>query len=255
MERTFGGEAEDWFTDLAAIDGGFLLVGTTYSTEGGQFAGWLLTATSEGDEVASQRIGQENDQVFSAVHVLADGRAIAAGYSRGEQSAPNVAWAVLVDTDRKVEWSRRFNARYLYGATSLVGGGMAVVGVGNSGERRSAGWVAAIDDGGSTLWEAQIDDEYGDAVYAVAPRHGGGVVVAAIHPVDQSTTGPAVIAYDADGAFLWEHRLGLTGGQLTSIEALPGGGYAVAGYWRVVRVAQGPVWRFLDEDGRLCGSE
>lgn len=109
--RTFGGENYDLAEKsvLETDDGGYLLVGSTYSYGAGQCDGWLIKTDASGNEQWNKTYGTENKEHLWEVDKTSDGGYIMVGYVQGDRRD---AWVVKTDSDGNKLWDKKFGPAY-----------------------------------------------------------------------------------------------------------------------------------------------
>jgi hypothetical protein len=120
--KTFGGsDQDDAVAILEAADGGYMVLGSTRSTDGdidgrtgNDLDYWLLKLSASGDKVWSKTYGGTGDDVATSISNTKDGGYILAGHS--ESSDGNASanagfqdfWIIKTDVSGNLEWEKNF---------------------------------------------------------------------------------------------------------------------------------------------------
>lgn len=151
--QTFDGPYDDVGLGVQPLDdGGFVLAGWTTSYDANGTDGYLVRADADGEEVWHARCGGPNDDAFSAVQVLEDGRFAAAGwYAWDSDDESDNAYVVVTTADGAEDWHRTYgdlendNAQDL---DVLPDGGLILAGWTDSFTNSRAAYVVRTNAGG-----------------------------------------------------------------------------------------------------------
>ncbi|MGB9965621.1 hypothetical protein [Halobacterium hubeiense] len=241
----------DDFAGGVRTDDGFLLVGRTIASEfldDRSGDGWVVSMSKNGRVRWQRAYNTENEtngswedddrhDALSAVVAVDDGY-LAVGEASPDgptESSPTAGWAVRLDADGDVRWSRTYrsdpDAKNEFRDVVSTDDGYVFAGVAGETESvtelhdyqmRGSGWVLGVDGRGRRQWE----DDGGSGFHAVAPS-ASGVLVAG----RRNGRGWAV-EYDGDG-----ERTGRTATEsardsaYTAVARTPDG-HLLAGYGR-----------------------
>lgn len=111
-EKTFGGSLPDNFASFKATpDGGYILAGHTYSSDGdvSVFTGatdcWVLKTNADGMIEWEKTYGNEEDNAVYDIIPTADGGYVVAGYTdQPDPWAPSFAWMFKTDSTGEMQW-------------------------------------------------------------------------------------------------------------------------------------------------------
>jgi len=120
--KTFGGSGEDQGVAVAqAIDGSYVILGTTNSTDGDLVDKssndrdyWLLKINAAGQKLWSKTYGGTADDVATSISGTTDGGYVLSGYSRsddgdvGGNEGFHDFWIVKVDSGGSIVWENHF---------------------------------------------------------------------------------------------------------------------------------------------------
>src|SRR3989442_10313638 len=177
-DNSYGGSQTDQANDVVQTnDGGFLVVGFTYSFGG--FPAWALRLNSGGGIVWQKGYNSTSSE-GSANSVVAtpDGGFVIAGYYRSPITSatfPEV-WLAKIDSNGGLVWQKTYSGGKSdlgYSVYQTSDGGLVVAGYTSSyGDAFSAIWVLRLDPQGGIIWQKA----YGrggmktfDEDYSVAP--------------------------------------------------------------------------------------
>jgi hypothetical protein len=120
--KTYGGSNQDDAVDIIeATDGGYIVLGSTRSTDGdidgrtgNDFDYWLLKISENGDKIWSKTYGGTGSDVATSISPTRDGGYILSGHSEssdGDASA-NAGfqdfWILKIDVSGGLEWEKNF---------------------------------------------------------------------------------------------------------------------------------------------------
>lgn len=245
-QKALGGSSVDeGFSIQPTSDGGYILCGVTYSTNGvvtTPTGGWIVKLNNIGTIQWQRGIGS----YMNCIQQTADGGYIAAGDANGPLGGTDYL-IVKLDSSGATEWQK------YYGGTSndtaeeiqqTTDGGFIVVGTTDSSNTdvtqnngSSDYWVLKLNNLGELQWQKALGGsnfDYGKSVQQTTD--GGYIVCGYVVSTDRLVTGNHgdadywVVRLDNLGSVLWQKTLGGIGtdwGQ--SIQQSSDGGYIVAG--------------------------
>jgi hypothetical protein len=102
----YGGASSDQCMGIAnAPEGGFMLVGSTWSFGAGSSDGWIVRTNSEGDSLWSKTYGASSYERFTSIISTRDGGFAIAGYTTGNEMGNYGFWLVRLNADGDSLWS------------------------------------------------------------------------------------------------------------------------------------------------------
>lgn len=268
-EKTYGGSGEDYPSNmLPTPDGGFMLFGTTYSTDGdvvgnhGDGDWWLVKTDSLGHILWSRCYGGSHKETASQLIYAHEGGYVMTGKTGsvdGDISHNNGmydVWVVKVDWEGEIIWERTFGGSsidyaHAIGLTAdggyIVGGGASshdgdVQCEGLPGSHGTA-WVLKLDHEGQLEWQNCYGGSFAEVVVDIMQTFDGGYIFLGntasgdgdadcFHgtPGDAATRDMWVVKLDETGEMEWQHCLGGTGFDSPRIlRPMSDGGYLVGG--------------------------
>jgi hypothetical protein len=125
--RTYGGDAGDrLFGIVGAEEGGFLLVGQTYSEGAGDRDAYVIETDARGDVEWSRIFGGTEGDVGHGVDRTADGNFLITGYTRSFGVGMDDPYLIKINTEGDTLWTR---VLHLDGVTRAITGQQAAGGV------------------------------------------------------------------------------------------------------------------------------
>ncbi|GEM_PF-6755680 len=161
--KNFGGMSIDYASDVAvAVDGGFIVTGTTQSFSNGSGEDvWLIKTDASGNLEWDQTYGaQDANDRGNSVIALADGYVVAGMYNNDiVQAEANTGEGYLLKTDLQgnVQWEQVYpsaNRFMLNSVHQTVDSGFAICGQKIEFPDPAYYWVGKADDDGDLLWES-----------------------------------------------------------------------------------------------------
>ncbi|MBN2239886.1 MAG: hypothetical protein JW712_08925, partial [Dehalococcoidales bacterium] len=98
-ERTFGGESEDGGISLQqATDGGFIIIGTTFSYGAGESDVWLIKTDSNGNKQWDKTFGGIEYDFAGSIQQTTDGGFIIVGTTFSYGAGESDVWLIKTDS-------------------------------------------------------------------------------------------------------------------------------------------------------------
>ena len=168
--RTFGGIHNDVGNSIAQTnDGGYIIVGTTYSYGTGFGEVWLIKTTARGDSEWTRTFWGWGPSEGNAVQPTTDGGYIIIG-TTPLMSGNHAAWLIKTDSNGDSLWTRTFGVWGVYGRSvrqTTDGGYILAVLLVDQG-----GAIIKTDSLGNQLW---VNDQVGSG--SVRQTSDGGYIV------------------------------------------------------------------------------
>ena len=107
--KIYGGNSTDFAYQVCQTnDGGYIVVGNTYSFGAGEYDIWLLKTDSNGDTTWTKTFGGDSIEYGFAVQPALPGGYIIAGYTRSYGSGGSDVWLIRTNSTGSINWDRTF---------------------------------------------------------------------------------------------------------------------------------------------------
>mgnify|MGYP001177481879 CR=1 FL=1 len=259
-DKTFGGsETDDPSSIQQTIDGGYIIVGSTRSSDGDVSNGyngggdcWVVKLDQSGNKVWDKTLGGELSDQANSIQQTSDGGYIIAG-TKEYQNGLNPdfdAWGIKLDANGSTVWEKTFGGSkwdYFLSIHQADDGGYIAAGYTHSSDGDiSAGtnsngdcWIVKLDDAGTIVWDKKIGGLGMDIAYSIQPTSDGGYVFAGLTfsddgDISDGNNGDSdcwIVKLDQLGNKVWDKTLGSSYEDAAfSIQQTSDGGYIFAGY-------------------------
>ncbi|MDQ1257720.1 MAG: hypothetical protein QG656_2326, partial [Candidatus Hydrogenedentes bacterium] len=186
--RTFGGTWNDAAYSVIAVDGGYVLAGSTWSFGAGGEDAYLTKTDSEGQQLWTNTFGGEGyDAVYGVLQTPEGGYLLAGESSSFGSGAPGIfpiydMYLVKTDAVGNEVWSRTFggtNNDRAYSVALAADGGYVLAGsTWSSGAGESDVYLVKTDAEGNTLWERTYGGVGSEEAQCVLQTADGGHLLA-----------------------------------------------------------------------------
>ena len=232
--RSYGGAEMDVGHGIAARDGGFILVGYSYSYgTGGAPTAYVVRTDPEGRMLWNRTCGGPH----AVAHAVEgdEGGCVVAGvtYSFGAGSAD--AYVFRIDDQGTLVWNRTFGGRgsdVTYDIVACSGGGFALTGSTLSfGAGNGDMYLVRIDAEGRLMWNKSYGGSLADEAWKLAEAVDGGYLLVGRRQVNSDRWNLYAVKVDKDGTMAWDFAYGAQSDSYgTDCLALDDGGFLVVGY-------------------------
>lgn len=236
--QSYGGAARDVGGSIAdAPGGGWLVVGSTRSFGDGTDAIWLLRLDAHGDTIWTRSLGAPPGMRTATMSIASAPDGWVVGGQRHVAGNNRDIVIIAVDSIGHERWSRTYGGdgydhfeviRRTSDGGYIVGGGYT-----SPGDDHDRPWVLRLDGMGDTIWTRVFPGPGFGHADAITESPNGGFVVAfgTGERPDEDPSRIEVVELDEHGRTLWTWAYG--GPEIHVwpewIEALPDGGYIIAG--------------------------
>ncbi|MEM6833616.1 MAG: hypothetical protein AAF562_08345 [Pseudomonadota bacterium] len=160
-DRAFGGNRRDGANGIAATaDGGFLIVGHTWSKGAGEADIWAIKIDSTGNLLWDQTFGGAGREYASRVITASDGGFAILGSTRSTGAGGDDVWVIRTDSKGNKIWDRTFGTNFsdtALGITKTVDKGFLIAGnFPPDGSLISNVKMIKIDGTGKSQWETKL---------------------------------------------------------------------------------------------------
>jgi PKD repeat protein len=266
-QRALGGSDADYARAVQqTADGGFIVAGSTNSTDGdvtgnhGWYDVWVVKLGASGDLVWQKTFGGSETDDAHDLQPTSDGGFVVAAYTYsnngdvqghhgGLELQAQDAWVVKLDRDGALVWQRPLggdSTDLAYAVQQTTDGGYIMAGATSSNDGDVTGnhggaydaWVVKLDPAGVPAWQRPLGGSATDLAYAVQQTTDGGYIVA-------GTTGSFngdvsgnhgyydawLVRLDPAGGVVWQKPLGGTRQDAAvAVQQMTDGGYRVTGH-------------------------
>jgi hypothetical protein len=244
--QTFGGSMWDFGRSIQQIvDGGYIIVGWTWTYDAGVYDVWLIRTDPGGNLEWDKKFGGNNADDGYSVQQTSDGGFIIAGDTWSYGAGSNDVWLVKTDSNGDEEWNQTFggtNSDYGFSVQQITDGGFIIAGI-----------TYSYGAGSSDFWLIRIETENNPPYEPTNPYPENNSV-----DVDVETN-LGWIGSDPDGdEVIYDIYFGTTNPPLkiasnqTETTFEPGTmDYNTTYYWRIVAwdyyipCTEGPIWTFI----------
>jgi hypothetical protein len=265
--KCFGGPSNEVLTKvLQTADGGFIMAGSTFSTNGDitnnhGLQDWWVVKTGPLGNLEWQKCyggsfgdGMFQTEVVNSIQQTSDGGYILAGQTASSDG--NVlgyhggvdAWVIKIDNNGNLVWQKAFGGSgqdIANAITTTTDGNYIFTGTAESnngnltGVSNGAVWIVKIDSNGNIIWQKR----YGTAlivIYDIKRTNDGGYITAGMYSlssVDPNYNGNDfyVSKLDAVGNVVWQNTFGDRSTDIAfSVQQTTDGGYVAAGMGTIV---------------------
>ncbi len=207
--RTYGGSgSDDGWSVIEAMDGSFVVCGSTGSFGAGSSDIYVLELDPLGDPIWSRTFGSIGVETGRCVKQTSDGGFIIAGSTNSIGAGGYDGYLLRLDTDGELLWQRtyggadwdRLNSIALVDDGYYISGSTFSVGAGGS-----DGWVLRVDDSGNEEWSSTIGGAGEDEVFGVRTSLDGGAVIAMVWEDAEGDRDAVMAKLDGAGGLEWTY--------------------------------------------------
>jgi hypothetical protein len=235
-DQTFGGTMDDWGRGVQQTkDGGYILVGSTFSFGAGKADVWLIKTDANGAKKWARVFGGAEVDLGYAVQQTTDGGYILIGYTQSKGAGRADVWLIKTSSTGSKEWERTFGGSQWdagYSVQQTRDGGYILVGHTKSkGEGKSDVWLIKTDATGNKLCEKVYGGKEEDVGRWVEQTQDGGYVL--VGWTKSKGSGGAdiwLVKTNANGVKQWEKTFGGNGNDWSRcVQQTQDGGYILLG--------------------------
>jgi hypothetical protein len=190
-QRCLGGSGVEHLSSIAVVDGGYVMCGGTYSSDGdavgnhGLMDAWVVKLDTEGNTLWGRCYGGSHNEVARSVTGTSDGGCVVAGYTQsgdGDLSSVNpyhilpvpsrTGWIFKLDGDGDIQWQKCYGGwgnDFLHAVAEAPNGTYWATGYTHSVDGDIEGnhggadaWVLRIDASGDLVQQRCLGGEAGD---------------------------------------------------------------------------------------------
>lgn len=264
-QKSLGGSGDDQANSICnTTDGGYIVVGSTTSTNGditlnkGFADYWIVKLNALGNIVWQKTYGGTSQDIATSVKQTTDGGYVVAGHSSSNNgditgnNGPyfNDFWVLKLDSSGNLQWQKALggsNEERAYEIQQTNDGGYIIAGETNStnsGNISSTAlgirdyWIVKLGNTGNIIWEKRFGGSAEDLAYSVAQTSDNGYIVSGSTNSNNGNitfnNGQGdfwILKLDELGNLQWQKTLGsILYDQAYSVKQTPDGNYVAAGY-------------------------
>jgi len=235
--KTFGGGRWDHVRSVQQTsDGGFILVGSLFSTENENKQDiWLIKTDSNGEEEWNKTFGGENYEMGTSVQETSDGGFILVGEDghEGSNGTTYMIWLIKTDSQGIEEWSNKYDSGIGNYVQQTTDGGYIVTGFTTSGSYPYI-WLIKTDSNGNEEWNQTYGGGGGEEGYSVQQTTDDGYIVTGkTSSFGNGSSDVWLIKTNSQGTEEWNKTLGGSSQEEGySVQQTTDGGYIITGSTR-----------------------
>lgn len=232
--KTYGGEGWEWASSIQQTsDGGYILAGSTESSDGSEDIR-IIKLDSSGDVLWQKSYVSDGWVSVSAVEQASDGGYILTGYANSSDSTGKI-WVVRFDKNGGVTSQKFFSSDGPELPDAILqtsDGGHVVAGsVSDSADGTNDTWVTRLNKSGGIEWQKIYIREGSEWPSFIQQDSDGGYIMAGFASDLSGGNGDLwVMRLGGDGGIAWQRTYGGDGwDSASSIYQTSDGGYILAG--------------------------
>jgi hypothetical protein len=224
--RRYGGEACDHgYAVQETFDGGYIVAGCTYSSDGGGYDAYLTKTDAFGEMLWARTYGGKGCDYGYAVEQTPDGGYVIAGCT------DSTSYLTRTDSSGNAIWTKHYGPVSFAAVSSVrVTSDNGYVIIGSHGAVSDV-HLTKTDANGETMWTRTYGGQGDDCGYSVQQTSDGGYIVAGVTcPFGVTDQDVYLIKTDVSGNIVWTRTYGGDGCDYGYVvQETSDGGYIVAG--------------------------
>jgi hypothetical protein len=259
--KTIGGKKEDMgFSLIQTSDGGYAIVGFTFSFGAGYTDVYAIKLDANGNLQWTRTIGGPGHEVGNSLIQTSDGGYVIAGFTTSFGAGGEDVYVVKLDAHGNLQWTKTIGGRGNEAGFSLIqtsDGGYAIAGATRSfGAGEADVYVVKLNANGNLQWTKTIGGLASEAGLSLIQTSDGGYAIAGF--TTSFGVGEAdvyVVKLNANGNLQWTKTIGAKNEDLikSSIIQTSDGSYVIASTTRSFSAGKRDVYVVkLDKNGDAC---
>jgi hypothetical protein len=234
--KTFGGSDEDYgFSVQQTTDGGYIIVGETWSFGEVECDVYLIKTDSDGNKGWSKYVGGSGYEVSYSVQQTTDGGYIIFGYTDSFSEEDFDAYLVKTDSEGEIIWDETYGGsgddEFIFGQQTTDGGYIMVGDTEIIGSDVNDVYLVKTDSEGNELWSNTFGGQKDDFGHSIQETTDGGyIIVGDTDSFGEEDWDVYLIKTDSEGNELWSNTFGGSDDDTGwCVKQTTDGGYIIAG--------------------------
>jgi uncharacterized delta-60 repeat protein len=235
---TYGGsETDEAYSIQQTSDGGYIVVGTTWSYSIGDGDIWILKLSSTGAIEWQRYYGGGNYDYARCIKQTSDGGYIVGGSTFSFGAGEKESWILKLNSAGDIEWQHRYGGDKWDHVSSILqtdDGGYVIAGcTGSFGAGSVDFWILKLSSAGDIEWQETYGGSSEDKARSIQQTIDGGYIVAGWTNSfgDGDDDDIWILKLTSEGDIEWQKAYGDSGyDKAQSIQQTLDGGYIVAGW-------------------------
>jgi hypothetical protein len=250
--KTFGGNSSDTGHSVRQTsDGGYIVVGSTFSFGAGQADFWVIKTDSNGNKLWDKTFGGVYWDIPTDVKQTNDNGYLITGRTHSFGAGNIDVWVIKLDETGHVQWNKTFGTQYFEGGVEsqqTTDGGYVIIGSrGLSQFWYYDAWLIKIDKEGNELWNRTYGGPSEDSGHSVRQTSDGGYIIvgstSSYGTFNNSTAAFWLIKTDQYGTMQWNRTYGgTTYDTASSVQLTTDGGYIIIGSKDIAESSKADIW-------------
>jgi regulation of enolase protein 1 (concanavalin A-like superfamily) len=255
--KTFGqGDVNSGKSVQQTVDQGYILAGTTWSSDGTQSNIYVVKTDADGNEIWSRTYGGNRKDEGHSVRQTTDGGYIITGYTDSFGEGNEDVCLIKTDGDGDEIWSRTYGGNRKdegHSVRQTTDSGYIIAGHTDSfGEGNDDVYLIKTDANGTSLWSRTFGGKGRDWGRSVLQTSDGGYIVAGTTwPFEERYSDVYMMKTDERGRKIWQKTFGGRYGDYgSSMQQTTDGGYIVVGNtWPFGTIGESKIY-LVKTDGK-----
>jgi hypothetical protein len=252
--KTFGDAYDDYcYTVQQTNDGGFIVIGETYSFGSGDYDVWLIKTDGNGDEQWNKTYGGIFDDWGGSARQTNDGGYIITGETYSFGSGSGDVWLIKTDGNGDIQWNKTFGGIFEDWCESVQqtndGGYIVIANTYVRGNYNA--WLIKTDGNGDEQWNKTYGGNDHDFCYSVQQTNDNGYIFTGgtFSYSDSDWSNAWLIKTDDNGNEQWNKTYGGDRNDFcNSVQQTNDNGYIVTGETSSYGIGNSYAWLIKTDD-------